>query len=78
MASGSQIVFYIFLVLLIIGGLNWGLYAVDQKYDLVELIGDSLFGPYSLFARIVYALVAVAAVVIAVMSLTASNDIYKA
>ena len=76
MASGSQIIFYIFLVLLIIGGLNWGLYAVDQKYDLVELVGNALFEPYSLFARIVYALVAVAAVVIAVMSLT-SKDIYK-
>lgn len=76
MASGSQIIFYIFLVLLIIGGLNWGLYAIDPKLDLVEMIGNQVSGPKSIFARAVYALVAVAAVVIALMSLT-TPDIFK-
>ena len=48
----------IFLTLLIIGGLNWGLVGLFQ-YDLVA----SLFGgAASLFSRIIYTLVGISAV----------------
>jgi uncharacterized membrane protein YuzA (DUF378 family) len=44
-------------VLLIVGGLNWGLVGVAQ-FDLVA----ALFGPMSVVSRLVYALVGAAAV----------------
>lgn len=47
-------------VLLVVGGLNWGLWAL-AKFDLVATI----FGDYSILARAVYALVGVAAIVMA-------------
>lgn len=39
--------------LVIIGALNWGLYAIDKNYDLVAY----LLGDYSMMARTVYGLV---------------------
>ena len=45
------------LVLLIIGGLNWGLWALFE-FDLVAAI----FGPLSVLSRIIYLLVAISAV----------------
>lgn len=48
---------YIALVLLVVGGLNWGLVGLLQ-FDLVA----ALFGPMSLLSRVVYALVGLAAV----------------
>src|SRR3989339_2269510 len=45
------------MVLLVIGGLNWGLVAAMQ-YDLVA----NLFGDMSLVSRIIYGLVGLAAV----------------
>lgn len=47
------------LALVIIGALNWGLWAAF-KFDLVA----TLLGDYSILARIVYALVAISAVVL--------------
>lgn len=47
-------------VLLIVGGLNWGLWAV-ARFDLVATI----FGDFSIMARAVYALVGVSAIVLA-------------
>jgi len=46
---------WVALVLVIVGGLNWGLYALG--YNLVELLS---FG-YSYIANTVYALVAISA-----------------
>ncbi|WP_209621224.1 DUF378 domain-containing protein [Methanolobus bombayensis] len=45
------------LVLVIIGGLNWGLFGISQDLNLVALI----FG-YSIIARVVYILVGLSAV----------------
>jgi uncharacterized protein len=45
------------LVLLIVGGLNWGLVGL-LKFDLVA----TLFGPMSVVSRVVYTLVGVAAI----------------
>jgi len=44
-------------VLLVVGGLNWGLVGA-AKFDLVATI----FGPMSIIARVVYVLVGLAAI----------------
>jgi len=45
-------------VLLIIGGLNWGLVGINRGWDLVNLI----FGSISWLASIVYILVGISAI----------------
>lgn len=52
---------WITLILLIVGGLNWGLVGV-AKFDLVATI----LGPMSILSRIVYTLVGLSAVYIAI------------
>ena len=47
-------------ILVIVGGLNWGLWAAF-KFDLVAAV----LGDYSVLARIVYGLVGLSAVVLA-------------
>lgn len=49
------------LILLVVGGLNWGLVGIFN-FDLVATI----FGHMSLISRIVYALVGLSAIVVAV------------
>ena len=50
-------------VLVLIGGLNWGLYAFGPQYNLV----DMLLGAWPFLAQIVYLLVGIAAVYLAVV-----------
>ena len=45
---------WIALVLVIIGGLNWGLIAISADWNVVAILGDTV-------ARIVYGLVGLAA-----------------
>lgn len=45
---------WVALILIIIGGLNWGLIAINPAYNVVALLGD-------LISRIVYGLVGLAA-----------------
>lgn len=52
------------LVLLVVGGLNWGLVGL-LGFDLVAM----LFGDMSVVSRIVYSLVGLSAVYVAVTSL---------
>jgi uncharacterized protein len=47
-------------ILLIIGGLNWGLVAIAE-FDLVAAVFGLAFGETNLASRIVYALVGVSA-----------------
>ena len=54
-------IYVIALILLIIGGLNWGLIGIFQ-WDLVAAI----FGGLSVVARIIYTLVGLSAIYIAV------------
>lgn len=56
---------YIALVLLVVGGLNWGLVGL-LNFDLVA----TLLGQMSLLSRVVYSLVGVSAVVVGAKSLT--------
>lgn len=60
---------WIALILLVVGGLNWGLVGLF-KFDLVARI----FGEMSIFARLVYILVAVSAVGILVSALRIYPD----
>lgn len=56
------------LVLIIIGGVNWGLVGFFD-YNLV----DSLFGEGSGLSRVIYALVGLAALYVAVMASSTSS-----
>jgi uncharacterized membrane protein YuzA (DUF378 family) len=49
---------WIALILLIIGGLNWGLVAIDRTWDLVALIAGWTTG---VIGTIIYALVGLSA-----------------
>lgn len=51
----------VFAILLVIGGLNWGLVALAE-FDLVAFIFGMEFGQTSALSKIVYALVGLAAV----------------
>jgi len=55
---------WIALLLVVVGGLNWGLVGIFQ-FDLVA----TLFGDMSTLSRIVYSLVGVAALYLGVMSM---------
>lgn len=55
---------WVALVLVVVGGLNWGLVGIFN-FDLVATI----FGDMSALSRIVYALVGLAAVYLAAMSM---------
>lgn len=56
-----NVVDYVAFVLVVVGGLNWGLVG-GLEYNLV----DSLFGVDSALSRVVYVLVGLAAVYLAV------------
>ena len=58
-------IYWIALILLIIGGLNWGLIGVF-KWDLVEAI----FGDLSIVSRVVYTLVGLSAVYVGITALS--------
>ena len=52
------------IILLIVGGLNWGLVAI-AKFDLVATLFGLEFGETNALTRIVYALVGLSAVYVA-------------
>ncbi|MFA5009042.1 MAG: DUF378 domain-containing protein [Candidatus Paceibacterota bacterium] len=51
------------LILVIIGGINWGIYGI-WGYDLVAVI----FGSIAIIAKIIYILVGISAVYLAIVS----------
>ncbi|MBD3311660.1 MAG: DUF378 domain-containing protein [Candidatus Magasanikbacteria bacterium] len=55
---------WIAMVLVVVGGLNWGLVGLFN-FDLVA----TLFGDMSAFSRVVYSLVGLSAVYVALMSM---------
>lgn len=58
-----NVIDWIALILIIIGGLNWGLVGFFG-FDLVAAI----FGDMSAFSRVIYAVVGLAAIYVAVVS----------
>ena len=61
-SQAQKIVFWICLILVVIGALNWGLVGAAE-YDLI----DGLFGKTSVLARLVYILVAVSAIALVIL-----------
>lgn len=61
------------LLLLVVGGLNWGLVGL-MDFDLVA----ALFGDMSMLSRLVYSLVGLSAVYVAIKSLMKSDMAEKA
>ena len=59
-----NVIDWIAMILVIVGGLNWGLIGLAD-FDLVA----TLFGAMSVLSRVVYVLVGLSAVYIAVMSM---------
>ncbi|MFA6897196.1 MAG: DUF378 domain-containing protein [Patescibacteria group bacterium] len=57
------------LILVLVGALNWGLVGI-LEFDLVA----TLFGEMSLLTRIVYSLVGVAALYVAIISMSLNKD----
>ena len=51
------------LILVVIGGLNWGLIAISPMYDLIQL----LLGSIPVLAQLVYLLVGAAAIYVAIV-----------
>lgn len=58
----------VFILLLVVGGLNWGLVGL-LDFDLVAI----LFGDMSLISRVVYSLVGVSAVAVAIDSFSSKS-----
>lgn len=58
-------IYWIALILLVVGGLNWGLVGVF-KWDLVAAI----FGDLSIVSRVVYTLVGLSAVYVGITALS--------
>ncbi len=59
------VIYWVAFVLLVVGGLNWGLYGLFSGFDVVDL----LFGSIPTLAMVVYALVGLAAVYMLVYKL---------
>lgn len=55
------------MILLVIGGLNWGLVAIAE-FDLVATIVGLDFGETNALSRIIYGLVALSAIYVAVQA----------
>jgi uncharacterized protein len=62
--TNQNILYYIAIALLVIGGINWGVYGLFG-IDLVA----ALFGNLTLAAKIVYGLVGLAAIFVALVTL---------
>ena len=61
-------------VLVVVGGINWGLVAL-AKFDLVAFITGQTFGEVNLLSGIVYALVAIAALWIGARAVTGQRGL---
>lgn len=59
-------------ILLVVGGLNWGLVGL-ANFDLVAFIVGLEFGQTNLLSRLVYALVGIAAAYTAVRAIAATR-----
>jgi uncharacterized protein len=63
-------------VLLVVGGLNWGLVALAE-FDFVAWITGQEFGETSALSRIVYGLVGLAAVYAITQFITRPNEVAR-
>ena len=69
--NSSRILFQICLVIVIIGAINWGLIALDEKNDLIRC----LFPNQQLIRSILYACVGIAGIAASYIWLSFPNDV---
>jgi len=73
----TRALFYIFLGLVIIGGVNWGFYSFDKNYDLVAFVfgflGDN---GYNMGSKAVYGLVGFSSLIVIGLALGANSAIF--
>jgi uncharacterized membrane protein YuzA (DUF378 family) len=67
-----QLLYYILLALVLIGGLNWGIYAMKPSSNIVE----AAFGAESTLSKIIFTIVALAAVGVIVLTLGFNSSIF--
>jgi uncharacterized membrane protein YuzA (DUF378 family) len=53
-----EFVYHLYILLVLIGALNWGLVAIDPKYNLVERI------PNEIVKRVIYTVIGLSAVIL--------------
>ena len=69
--NSNRTLFQICLVIVIIGAINWGLVALDEKNDLIR----SLFPNQKMIQSILYASVGIAGIVASYIWLSFPNDV---
>lgn len=73
--NNNKLAFQISFVLIIIGALNWGLYAMDPNQDLVASLFPGNEGNNPSYRKYVYYAIAAAGLVAGYMWLNYSGDI---
>jgi uncharacterized membrane protein YuzA (DUF378 family) len=68
---------YLATLLVVVGGINWGLVAL-AKFDLVAFITGQSFGDVNLVSGVIYALVGVAALWVGVRAVTQTRGLATA
>lgn len=64
-------------LLVVVGGINWGLVAIAQ-FDLVAFITGQTFGDVNLISGVVYALVGLAALWVGIRAVTQPRGLLAA
>ena len=70
--NSLQLIYYILLALVLIGGINWGIYAMKPSSNLVE----AAFGEESLLSKIIFYIVAGATIGVIVLTLGFNSSIF--
>jgi uncharacterized membrane protein YuzA (DUF378 family) len=65
----NQVLFWVYLALIVIGGINWGLVAINPKYDIVAQLFSSVNQDSDIMevnpvGKVVYILIAISAILI--------------
>lgn len=68
---------YLATLLVVVGGINWGLVAL-AKFDLVAFITGQSFGEVNLVSGVIYALVGVAALWVGARAVTQTRGLATA
>lgn len=68
---------YLATLLVVVGGINWGLVAL-AKFDLVAFITGQSFGDVNLVSGVIYALVGIAALWVGVRAVTQTRGLATA
>ena len=68
---------YIATLLVVVGGINWGLVAI-AKFDLVAFLTGQSFGDVNVISGAIYALVGIAALWVAARAVTQTRSLATA